>query len=162
MRSSAFNCEAQKAPYYPWALAFSWWYPTTPQCTIAGQSSSSSLCILSWWWRCIWWAASQHGYNLSTNVDDANAPCLPICLFAWSICPFCMKHHSHPEAGACPFISWMSLTTLTARMREQETSVWTNNKVWSKIFFCAPFIQCLLSQKVRSLVHVFQITAAFL
>lgn len=29
-----------------------------------------------------------------------------------------------------------------------------------KSFFCAPFIQCLLSQKVRSLVHVFQITTA--
>lgn len=74
-----------------------------------------------------------------------------------------MKHHSHTEAGACPFISWLSLTTLTARMdflSEQAISVWTNNKVWSKIFFCAPFIQCLLSQKVRSLVHVFQITTA--
>lgn len=158
MRSSAFNCEAQKGPHYPWALAFSWWYPTTPQCTVAGQSSSSSLYILSRWWMCIWRAASQHGYNLSTNVDDADAPCIPIC-------PFCMKHHSHTEAGACPFISWLSLTTLTARMdflSQQETSVWTNDKVWSKIFFCAPFIQCLLPRKVRSLVHVFQITTAFL
>lgn len=80
----------------------------------------------------------------------------PFAPFAWSITAI-QELELAPSFLGCPWQPWQlgwifwvskqSLFGLTIRFG-------------LKSFFCAPFIQCLLSQKVRSLVHVFQITTA--